>query len=190
MDDNGMSFQEIAESEPLTPAQEEELLSLALKHASAALDAYEAATTDDEAFYEVPKAICAAYLGADHVRASRLAARALELATSRTDSWNYSNAVHTAYTAKGLEALAAGDIAQAEHHLLNSARHSGSPQLNTFGPSMRLARELLRHGSTEAVLHYLDLCKRFWSSGAAWLAIWETKVRKGEVPVFFMHAFR
>jgi hypothetical protein len=190
MHDDELSFQEIAESEPLTTAQEAELLALALKHEAAALDEYTRAGTEEDEFYAIPKAMRAVYLSGDYVRASQLADRALELACSRTGDWNYANAVHAAYTAKGLAALAAGDPAQAERHLLSSARHNGSPQLNSFGPSMHLARELLRHGRNESVLSYFELCGVFWSSGTEWLSIWDRKVRAGDIPVFFMHAFR
>lgn len=41
----------------------------------------------------------------------------------------------------------------------------GSPQLKSFGPSMGLAKELVRDGEKEAVIEYLKLCAQFWESG-------------------------
>ena len=66
----------------------------------------------------------------------------------------------------------------------------GSPQLNSFGPSMRLARELLRSGESEAVLAYFAQCRRFWKMGQTWLNIWERKVARGAIPTFFMQLHR
>ena len=41
----------------------------------------------------------------------------------------------------------------------------GSPQLDSFGPNMTLAKELLEKGQPDVVLHYFALCKNFWEDG-------------------------
>jgi hypothetical protein len=51
----------------------------------------------------------------------------------------------------------------------------GSPQLNSFGPDWKLAAELLA---------YIDLCHKFWTSGASRLDSWASAIRAGGVPNF------
>lgn len=76
--------------------------------------------------------------------------------------WNYGNAVHEAHTILGLIYFKEGNITTAKKHLIESGKTPGSPQLNTFGPSMLLANSLLKIGEKEAVIHYLELTQLFW----------------------------
>ena len=47
---------------------------------------------------------------------------------------------------------------------LRAAGHTpGSPQLDSFGPDIRLAWDLLQRGQDQAVLDYLHDVARFWS---------------------------
>jgi hypothetical protein len=74
--------------------------------------------------------------------------------------------------------------------LLASGATPGSPQLDTFGPSMELARALMRAGHFEAVAEYLRLCRVFWKMGNEWLDVWTEMVARKTVPNCFMHAYR
>ena len=61
--------------------------------------------------------------------------------------------------------------------------------MNSFGPNMTLAKELIEKGEKDAVLQYLDLCAKFWKSGkespdGGELEKWKAQVRKGELPNF------
>jgi hypothetical protein len=97
---------------------------------------------------------------------------------------------------RGLCALKRGQVSGAEGFLLAAGRCAGSPQLNTFGPNMRLAAALLDAGSSEVVLQYLEDCKAFWEmetkddegkrvlTGVARLDQWATEVREGKTPDF------
>ena len=38
----------------------------------------------------------------------------------------------------------------------------GSPQLNSFGPIMSLAEELLEQGEPDTVLEFFAECRKFW----------------------------
>jgi thiol-disulfide isomerase/thioredoxin len=60
----------------------------------------------------------------------------------------------------------------------------GSPQLNSFGPDWKLAAELLAHGEKDAVLTYIDLCRKFWKTGASRLDSWVSSIRAGGLPNF------
>jgi hypothetical protein len=117
-------------------------------------------------------------------RAAGLANALLEVAREYPDDWNYGNAVHKGHLALGWVRLQEGDIEGAKHRLLEAGRTVGSAQLNTFGPNMSLAAELLRRGESEAVLEYLRLCREFWEMGNKQLDYWQWQIRSGQEPDF------
>jgi hypothetical protein len=101
----------------------------------------------------------------------------------RTD-WNYGNAVHKANLALGRLALRDGSKEEAKGFLLEAGKTPGSPQLNSFGPNMVLAKEMLERGNRDAVLEYLDLCSKFWSSDFGALKRWKALIAEGKQPNF------
>jgi hypothetical protein len=135
---------------------------------------------------------------------------AVELLDSATNpkDWNYGNAIFFGNMVQGQVALRRGDPASARSHLLAAGRTTGSPQLNSFGPNMSLARDLLTgvaeipnagpspratrvqrrfEASPEArqtVLEFFDLCRVFWTMGSDRLQQWSQQVRNGVVPDF------
>ena len=66
--------------------------------------------------------------------------------------------------------------------MLAAGKVSGAPTLGSFGPSMRLAADLLERGERQVVLEYFDLCADFWSSDK--LKDWAASVRGGRTPDF------
>ena len=97
----------------------------------------------------------------------------------------YDDERHHAHLILGRLALRDGDAAGAEAHLLAMGRVSGSPNLDTFGPNMQLAQDLLKVGKRHAVLAYFDECAKFWTfDHGAKLKQWKAQVQKGEVPDF------
>jgi hypothetical protein len=92
--------------------------------------------------------------------------------------------------------LREGKLADAKAYLLKAGATSGSPQLNSFGPQMPLARELLEKGEKETVLQYLDLVSKFWASDneesalgkqvgqehAALIAEWKREITEDKTP--------
>jgi len=108
----------------------------------------------------------------------------LLLAETPEEKWNYSNALHHGHTILGLLAVDRGASKNAKKHLIKSVQHKGSPQLNSFGPNMRLAKALLDQGEKEAVLQYLELCSKFWESGQKKLETWIRLIQKDETPKF------
>jgi hypothetical protein len=117
-------------------------------------------------------------------RAGSLARDLLELAEQYQHDWNYGNALHNAHLVLGRVALAAQDLADARAELLLAGQTPGSPQLNSFGPDMSLARDLLRAGQRDVVLQYFDLCRRFWEMGGDQLDAWAADVAQGREPQF------
>ena len=78
-----------------------------------------------------------------------------------------------------------GDTEAAKAHLLAAGETSGSPQLDSFGPDMELAKALLHAGEIESVIAYLRACSKFWQCGAAELAGWIAAIERGEKSGFF-----
>jgi hypothetical protein len=105
-------------------------------------------------------------------------------ARGHESNWDYGNIVHESHNALGRAALRQGDIAEAKRQLLEAGRTPGSPQLDSYGPDMTLARELLEKGERAAVLEYFELCRRFWKDEAHLLDRWSQAVREGRTPDF------
>lgn len=98
--------------------------------------------------------------------------------------WNYGNNVHRGNVILGRIALRSGDLEEAGRRLLAAGNTPGSPQLDSFGPNMSLARELLQKGEKEIVLSYFELCSKFWKMGKERLDAWSAAVRDGNIPDF------
>jgi len=112
-------------------------------------------------------------------KASSYAIELLQSANDNKGDWNYGNAIYDGNMVLGLVALRQGNIAEARRYLLESGKTPGSPQLDSFGPDLTLAQELLEMGERDAVLEFLTLCKGFWKMGAERLDAMAGEVRKG-----------
>ena len=117
-------------------------------------------------------------------KARRLAEELLLVATGDRDYWDCGNAIHKANIVLGRVALREGDVDQAKYHLLQAGRTPGSPQLDSFGPNMILAKEMLEAGERETVLKYFTLCGKFWKMNFGKLDEWTQDVQRGEIPDF------
>jgi len=75
---------------------------------------------------------------------------------------------------------------EGEARAVNSVKRigAGSPQLNSFGPSMSFAREMLEVGEREPVLEYLNLCRSFWKADQGRLNRWTQEIKEGRIPDF------
>ncbi len=125
-------------------------------------------------------------MAGDYDKAQSLAHEYLALAADHPNNWNHGNAIHLSNIILGRIALVQGDIQAAQEHLLMSGQINGSPQLNSFGPNMSLARDLLTIGRQEVVLTYLDLISRFWYKLFSFFKVrkWRRVVKRGEIPDF------
>jgi len=56
--------------------------------------------------------------------------------------------------------------------------------MNSFGPNLSLARDLLAKGDQQIVLEYLELCRKFWKLDHGKLDLWKKDVEEGRVPDF------
>ena len=111
----------------------------------------------------------------------------LALLPESKDNWNYGNAVHRANLVLGQVALTEGRVDEAGRFLLEAGKTPGSPQLNSLGPSMKLAEDLLKIGERDVVLQYLENCRGFWGGGDGKIERWEQEIRAGGIPDFGGH---
>ncbi len=108
----------------------------------------------------------------------------LTLAQKFQKDWNYGNAIQDGNLVLGRIALKEGKVDEARQRLLEAGKSRGSPQMNSFGPNMSLARDLLEKGERETVLQYFDLCRKFWEMGQSKLDRWTEDVKADRMPEF------
>lgn len=125
-----------------------------------------------------------AFEAGDIAKARAYAERLLDLAKGSPKSWDYGNAVHEGNLVLGRIAVREGRMADAVRFLGAAGETPGSPQLNSFGPNMSLAKDLLEHLETDAVLAYFERCRVFWKMGSGQLDAWVQEIKAGRVPDF------
>jgi hypothetical protein len=121
----------------------------------------------------------AAFQSGEHAKAREFAEAALR---DNREGWNQGNRTHYGHVTLGRIALAESNIEEAKYRLIAAATITGSPQLDSFGPDMTLAEELLGAGEREVVLKYFELCSSFWEMGQEELADWTALVKAGRTP--------
>jgi tetratricopeptide (TPR) repeat protein len=154
-----------------------------------ALDDLRAAPNDIGRFYALADAAKAAFEVGETEKARAHAQEALDLASRFRDDWNYGNAIHDGHMVLGRIALRNGDVETAKRELVEAGRTPGSPQLNSFGPNMSLARDLLERKETDAVTTYFALCTTFWKLERGNLGRWSALAKAGEIPDFGANLF-
>jgi len=100
------------------------------------------------------------------------------------DSGGGGDAIFYGNMVLGQVALRNGDVAAAKQYLIASGKTPGSPVLDSFGPNMSLAKELLDRGERDAVLEFFSLCRVFWANHAQILDSWSETVRREHLPDF------
>jgi tetratricopeptide (TPR) repeat protein len=138
----------------------------------------------NDRFYRLKDVAEAALEAGELDRAGKFAHELLDAAPEYESNWNYGNAIHAGNVVLGRIALQAGDLQEAGEYLLKAGETRGSPQLDSFGPDMSLAEELLQNGQRDVVVKYFDLCARFWEMGQDRLRSWRRDVEQGRVPEF------
>ncbi|MGI9024772.1 MAG: hypothetical protein ACR2GP_04210 [Burkholderiaceae bacterium] len=121
-------------------------------------------TPELDHFYKLIHELRVAYEGPDRSKARAVAEDYLKSAKEFPCNWNYGNAIHNANTVLGLLALRDGKRGDAVKFLRAAGESAGSPQLDSFGPSLLLARDLARAGEYDAVVGYLLSVKKFWKA--------------------------
>lgn len=141
-------------------------------------------SSDLEKYYMLPDLAKMAFKAGDMNKAENYAKNMLTQAPKYKGDWNYGNAIHYGNLILGRLALKAGDTDGAKQYLLEAGKTPGSPQLNSFGPNMALAKELLEKGEADTVLEYFQLCAKFWKMGQDKLNDWTALLKGAKPPIF------
>ena len=176
-------FAQLYEHERMSVSSSEEKSALAQKALYIRERALERAS-DEEKFYQLGDVAASAFEAGETAKAEQYGSELLQAAQKFPDDWNYGNAVHEGNIILGRIALQRGDIVGAKQHLLAAGETRGSPQLDSFGPNMALAKELLEKGERDVVLTYLQSCAKFWKMGGEQLQSWTATVKGGGIPEF------
>jgi hypothetical protein len=145
----------------------------------------QSAPAGQERFYALPALAKAAFEAGEFDKAERYARELLTAAPGNEKDWNYGNAVFFGNMVLGRVALRRdGNVGLAKTLLMSSGSTPGSPQLNSFGPNMSLAKDLLAVGERDTVLEFFTRCRAFWSLGQKKLDEWTATVRGGGTPEF------
>lgn len=142
--------------------------------------AFSLATTESTVLYTLTDLPQSAVNCGEIEKAKLYADRLLDLVDQHLANRNYSNSIYEAHTALGRIALLEGNIERAKEHLLKSVSVIGSPQLNSFGPDMVLAQELLNAGEKEIIYEFFFRVRIFWKSEC--IDIWANQIRSGMIP--------
>jgi tetratricopeptide (TPR) repeat protein len=121
-------------------------------------------------FYTLARVANAAFDAADYARAETYANELLALAPQYREDRSYHDrsygeAIFYGNMVLGRVALRRDyDIPKAKAALIASGQTPGSPTLNSFGPDMSLAKDLLEAGERDSVLQFFDQCRAFWKT--------------------------
>jgi tetratricopeptide (TPR) repeat protein len=137
-----------------------------------------------ERLNDLPQAAQAAFEAGQYDQAATYSTDALNLAAQPAYIRSNADAIHYGNIVLGRIALRHGDVANASAYLVKAGVIKGSPHLETFGPNMMLAKELLERGERKSVLDYFDLCAGFWADDEGKLNRWRSAVLTGNSPDF------
>jgi len=147
-------------------------------------DALKNAGSEQERFYALGRAAKEAFNKGHYTVARTYAEELAALAPQYKNDWNYGNAVQDSNVVLGRLALRDGNMTAARGFLLEAGKSPGSPQMDSFGPNLSLAKDLLEKGEKEVVIEYLNDCKKFWRMGKGRLDDWIALVKGGRIPDF------
>lgn len=146
--------------------------------------ALEKAKTEEERFVHLGRAAKELFDEGKLDEARRCAEELSSITHKHTDSWNYGNAIQDANVVLGRIAVREGNLGAAKAHLSEAGKSPGSPQMNSFGPNVSLAKDLLEKGEKDAVIAYFEACKKFWEMDRGRLDDWIALARAGRMPDF------
>jgi len=150
----------------------------------AATNKLNGASSDQDRFYALDDAAKQSFNVGKIDDANNFAEELLKLAPQFQRNWNYGNAIQDGNLVLGRIAVRDGRIEEAKKYLLEAGKSPGSPQMDSFGPNMSLAKDLLQKGERDTVLEYFELCRKFWTMDYGKLNQWSDEVKAGKIPEF------
>lgn len=142
------------------------------------------AKTAQDRFYALNQAAKESFVAGNAEDAKKYAQELMTLLPKFSGDWNYGNAVQDANLVLGRIAVKDGRVDEAKQYLLAAGNSPGSPQMNSFGPNVSLAKDLLEKGERDVVIQYLELCRKFWKMHGGSLDQWIQEIKDGKVPDF------
>ena len=143
------------------------------------------ATTEEARFYALDHAAKESFVVGKIEDARKYAKELMTLAPKFKENWNYGNAIQDFNLVLGRIAVKEEHLNEAKQFLLEAGKSPGSPQMNSFGPNMSLAKDLLQKGEQKVVLEYMELCRKFWGKyDFGNLDKWEKEIKEGKIPNF------
>jgi hypothetical protein len=149
-----------------------------------AMNDLKTATPGEKRFYALDAAAKESFVAGKIEDARNYAQELLALTPKYKGDWNYGNAIQDANLVFGRIAVREGNIVAAKTYLLGAGKSPGSPQMNSFGPNMTLAKDLLEKGERDTVLAYFMRCRKFWKMDYGKLDKWMQEVMDGKTPDF------
>lgn len=140
--------------------------------------------SSEDRFYILSKGAKLAFETGEYNKARLYALELVDLSDEYKGNWNYGNAIHDGYVVLGRLELLDGNLEKAKDYLIESGKTPGSPQLNSFGPNMSLARDLIKKGEEQVVFEYFNLCRQFWELDFGKLSRWTFYIKLGITPGF------
>lgn len=141
------------------------------------------ADSEIERFYALNDAAKKSFEAKDYDKARSYAQELLLLAQSHKKDWNYGNAIYDSHIVLGRLDLLDNNIKSAQQHLFSAVQTPGSPQLDSFGPNMTLAKDFLERGDRDTVIDFLFQCKKFWEDHEQ-IDKWVREIKEGKIPDF------
>jgi hypothetical protein len=142
------------------------------------------AKTPQERFYALGAAAKESFVVGNVEDAKKYAHELMTLLPNFPSNWNYGNAVQDANLVLGRVALKEGHVDEAKQYLIAAGNSRGSPQMDSFGPNVSLAKDLLEKGERDVVIQYLGLCRKFWALESGRLDEWIQEIKDGKIPDF------
>jgi len=149
-----------------------------------AMNDLKTAKTEEKRFYALGAAAKESFVAGKIDEARNYTQELMTLLQKHKGDWNYGNAIQDANLVFGRIAVREGNIEAAKKYLIAAGKSPGSPQMDSFGPNMTLAKDLLEKGERDAVLEYFMLCRKFWKMDYGKLDKWMHEVMDGKNPDF------
>jgi hypothetical protein len=138
-----------------------------------------------EMYFALPKLAMAAFDAGEDDKAELYAKQLLALSANRSRYESPGLGIFFGNMIIGRVALRRDkNIALAKASLLAAGGTSGSAALDSFGPNMSLAKDLIEAGERDVVLEYFTLCRSFWKMGQKKLDDWTAMIKGGGMPDF------
>jgi hypothetical protein len=155
------------------------LQGISQQHYKRAMNDLKTAKTEENRFYALDAAAKESFVTGKIEEARNYAQELMTLLPKYKGDWNYGNAIQDANLVLGRIAMREVNAEAAKKYLIAAGKSPGSPQMDSFGPNMTLAKDLLEKGERDTVLEYFMLCRKFWKMDYGKLDKWMHEVMDG-----------